>query len=174
MPLSSSHHLTITTTLWKIIFSKMAAADFPIPHALLGCDSSHQQGKSHLAPWAYEFGQACEHFDQESAGKWCCVTSEAGWKKANMQFPTHLLEYPKDSHVVRKPTHTEGLHVGIHHWVAESSQPRPTWKCQRLQMIPAFPLSSHPLSSSLSSWSLRRCGAKTSHPHHALSKFFFF
>ena len=34
------------------------------------------------------------------------------------------------------------LHVGIHHRIADSAEPRPTWTCQRLQMIPAFPVSS--------------------------------
>ena len=47
----------------------MATANFRIPHALPECDPRQQQGKSNLNCWASEFGQACKHFDQASAGK---------------------------------------------------------------------------------------------------------
>ena len=47
----------------------MAAVVSAFCHALPEYDPSYQQGKSNLPPGAFEFGQACEHRDQESAGK---------------------------------------------------------------------------------------------------------
>lgn len=78
LPLSLSHHLTVTTTLRQIIFSKMAVATSPILHVLPEYDPSHPQGQSNLPPWAFEFEQAMSTVTRRVQGNDACVTSEAG------------------------------------------------------------------------------------------------
>lgn len=91
--------------------------------------SSCQQEKSNLPPQALEPGQAGDHFDQQSGGKWCCVTSGLYYAVSNS-----LAGIPQDSHAVRKPICTETHQLAC--LVTESSQPGLTCEGPSLQMVP--------------------------------------